>query len=259
MQALETLANEFGALALGLAFLIMLFAGFVKGAVGFALPMIAISGIGSILPAEVAIAALILPSLVTNVWQSLRNGIGEAWRTIRKYWRLNAVLLVSIYGFAQMVSLVPDHILFTTLGSGVTLFASIQISGWIPHIGPKTARRIEPLVGLISGFFGGFSGVWGPPIIVFLLSQHIPKREVVQTQGISFTVGSIVLSGAHIQSGLLGPVGLPLSLWMVIPAVIGTGLGLRLHNRLDQEKFRKATLLVLMLAGLNLIRRGLTG
>ncbi len=259
MQALDILASEYGMLALGLAFAIMLFAGFTKGAVGFALPMISISGIGSFLPAEVAIAALILPSLVTNIWQSLRNGVGEAWETIRKYWRLNAVLLVSIYGFAQLVTYVPDRILFITLGIGVSAFTAIQISGWIPHITPRAAKRIEPAVGLVSGFFGGFSGVWGPPIIVFLLSQHIPKREIVRAQGISFMVGSIVLSGAHVQSGLLGPVTLPLSAWMVIPAVIGMGVGTRVQDRLDQEKFRKLTLLVLMLAGLNLMRRGLFG
>ncbi len=259
MQALTILSGEYGMLALGLAFGVMFFGGFTKGAVGFALPMIAISGIGSIMPAEIAIAALILPSLFTNIWQSFRNGIGEAWGSVRKYWRLNAVLLVSIYAFAQLVTVISDRALFIALGSGVTLFAAIQISGWIPHISASVARKIEPLVGFVSGFFGGLSGVWGPPIILFLLSQHIPKREVVRVQGISFLVGSIVLSGAHIRSGLLGPVMLPLSLWMVIPAMAGMGLGYVVHDRLDQEKFRKATLVVLVLAGLNLLRRGLLG
>lgn len=259
MQALQILANEYGVLALGLAFGVMLFAGFTKGAVGFALPMITISGIGSIMPAEIAIAALILPSLVTNLWQSLRNGLGEAWGSLQKYWRLNAALLIAIYAFAQLVTIISDHTLFLVLGIGVTLFSGIQISGWIPDIAPKTGRRLEPLIGLVSGFFGGLSGVWGPPIILYLLSQNLPKPEAVRVLGISFLVGAIVLSGAHIQSGLLGPVTLPLSLWMILPATIGMALGYRLQDRMDQAKFRKATLIVLMIAGLNLLRRGLFG
>ena len=60
------------------ALAIGLLAGFVKGAVGFAMPMILISGLGSILPAELALAALILPTLVTNGMQALRQGTGAA-------------------------------------------------------------------------------------------------------------------------------------------------------------------------------------
>ena len=47
-----------GALLLLASILVVLGAGFVKGAVGFAMPMILISGIGSFMPAEIAIAIL---------------------------------------------------------------------------------------------------------------------------------------------------------------------------------------------------------
>ena len=53
---------------------VTLFAGFVKGAVGFAMPMIMISAFGTFLPKELALALLILPVLVTNVAQALRDG-----------------------------------------------------------------------------------------------------------------------------------------------------------------------------------------
>ena len=42
------------------AMAITLFGGFVKGTVGFALPLIMISGLSAILPPQVALAALIL-------------------------------------------------------------------------------------------------------------------------------------------------------------------------------------------------------
>ncbi|MEZ5869796.1 MAG: hypothetical protein R3D46_15805 [Defluviimonas denitrificans] len=57
---------------------ITLFAGTVKGAVGFAMPMIMISGLASILPADQALAALIVPTLVTNLAQSFRQGGGSS-------------------------------------------------------------------------------------------------------------------------------------------------------------------------------------
>ncbi len=42
---------------------IMALGGFVKGAVGFALPMIGIGGIGSFMPAQETVAILLLPTL----------------------------------------------------------------------------------------------------------------------------------------------------------------------------------------------------
>lgn len=259
MDTLTLLYSQFGLIALTIAFSVMFFAGFTKGAVGFGLPMICISGIGSVFPAELAIAALILPSLATNVWQALRDGFGPAWESLKKYWQLNAVLLVAIYGFAQLIILISDTALFIILGVGVTVFGTLQIIGWIPNIPARLSVRFQPIIGLISGFFGGLSGVWGPPILFFLLSQNTPKAEMVRVQGISFLVGSIVLTGAHLQSGLLDDTGLPLSFWMIVPALAGMYIGFKVQDKLDQAKFRKATLFVLILAGLNLLRRGLFG
>jgi uncharacterized membrane protein YfcA len=43
---------------------------------------------------------------------------------------------------------------------------------------------------------------------------------------------------------------------LVPPALAGVMAGFWLQDKLDQESFRKVTLWVLLIAGLNLIRRG---
>ena len=63
-----------------LAIAVTLFAGFVKGAVGFAMPMIMISAFSSFLPPETALAGLILPTVVTNLSQAFRQGRGRRGR-----------------------------------------------------------------------------------------------------------------------------------------------------------------------------------
>ncbi len=258
-DALHILTTQYGMFAMAVTFGVMLFAGFTKGAVGFGLPMICISGVGSVMPAEIAIAALILPGLITNIWQSLRNGFGAAWASLKQYWRLNLVLLMSIYAFAQLIVIISETALFVILGVGITFFVSLQIVGWIPHIPARLATKIQAPVGLIAGFFGGLSGVWGPPILLYLLSQKTPKIEMIRIQGISFLVGAIVLTGAHMQSGLLNKITTPLSAWLIVPAIVGMAIGFKVQDKLDQEKFRKITLIVLAVAGLNLLRRGLFG
>ncbi|MHA3976402.1 sulfite exporter TauE/SafE family protein [Halovulum sp. GXIMD14794] len=256
---MEQLIDLYGGWTVVAAFGVFVCAGFVKGAVGFALPMIAISGVGSLMSAEVALAGLILPALVTNLQQSFRNGLAEAVGTLRKYWRLNFALFLLIGLFAQLVTLLSDEAYFVILGVMVTLAGSVQLAGWRPRFPPRLTHIVEWITGIIAGFFGGIAGVWGPPILIYLLARETPKAELVRAQGISFLVGSILLVGAHLISGVLNSMTLPFSAWAIVPAIAGMVLGQVLQDRLDQDKFRRLTLFVLVLAGLNLLRRGLFG
>jgi uncharacterized membrane protein YfcA len=72
-------------------------------------------------------------------------------------------------------------------------------------------------------------------------------------------MGSVILFLAHLRSGILNPETLTLSAIVCVPAFIGLVIGFRLHDKMDQNRFRTATLFVLVIAGLNLIRRGLMG
>ncbi len=253
---LTSLISEYGTLIVGLAFAVMFFAGFTKGAVGFALPMISVSGIGSLMSAEVAIAALILPGLVTNLMQSLRNGIVAALGSLLKYWRINLSLFVLIGLCAQLIVVLPEAAIFSILGVVVSAFGLVQLLGWKPRYRKENEGLIEWVVGLVAGFLGGLAGVWGPPILMYLLARDVPKIEIVRVQGIAFLIGSIVLTAAHLYSGVLNTVTIPFSSWLILPAVAGMWLGQRLQDRLPQAEFRKLVLFVLILAGLNLLRRG---
>ena len=74
-------------LGFGWALAVTLFAGFVKGAVGFAMPMILVSAFAILLPQHLALAGLILPTLVTHLSQALRQGTGPAKATALTYRR----------------------------------------------------------------------------------------------------------------------------------------------------------------------------
>jgi uncharacterized protein len=233
--------------------------GFAKGVVGFALPLVALSGMGSFLPYEVALALLIFPTLVSNLLQSLRNGFGAAWASLVRYWRLNVVLVVMIVLSAQLVVELPDTVLFALLGGLVTTFGISQLVGWRPMIRPEARPRAEVGVGLIGGFFGGISGIWGPPVVMYLLACQLPKVEMVRVQALVFFAGSLVLVGAHLASGVLNPVTVPVSLALIVPTLAAMAAGYLVQDRLNQDLFRTVTLGVLVLAGLNLLRRAAFG
>ncbi|TRW95954.1 sulfite exporter TauE/SafE family protein [Paracoccus sp. M683] len=236
---------------------ITLFAGFVKGAVGFAMPMIMMSAFGSMLPATTALAALILPTLVTNIQQAFRQGTGEALASVRRFRLHIGMVVLFICISAGFATLIPQGVMYLLLGVPITGFALWQLAGRSLIVPIHHRRRAEAVTGIIGGLYGGISGIWGPPLIVYLLSIGIDKREQVRVQGIVFLVGAVALLVAHLFSGVLNAQTLPLSLILCIPGMIGMQIGFALQDRLDVVQFRRWTLILLVLSGLNLVRRAL--
>ncbi len=239
-----------------LAVLVALGAGVVKGMVGFAMPMIMISSMSLFLPPELALAALILPTLVTNGMQALRQGRGAAWNTVKRfriYLIAGGIMLVLS---AQLVRVLSSEALFLLIGGPVSCFAVLQLSGWKPKITERT-NGLEAAIGGLSGFVGGVSGVWGPPTVAYLTAIDTPKSDAIRVQGVIYGLGAVALSGAHLQSGVLNAASLPFSMLMIVPAVAGMLLGGLVHDRIDQQAFRHVTLVVLLVAGLNLVRRAI--
>ncbi|WP_417674963.1 sulfite exporter TauE/SafE family protein [Pseudodonghicola sp.] len=241
-----------------LAFALALVAGLVKGMVGFALPLILISGLSSFLPPELALAGLILPTLVTNGIQALRQGVAAAVDSIKRFRVFLIVGGVFLMASAQMVSIIPVQVMLLVLGVLITLFCLMQLVGVKFHMA-EPSTRIEAMVAALAGAIGGVSGVWGPPTVAYLTAISTPKTEQVRVQGVIYGLGALALLGAHLSSGVLNRASLPFSVALLVPVLLGMWLGGRVHDRIEQDTFRRITLVVLLIAGLNLIRRALMG
>ncbi len=259
MSAIDAFIAQHGVAGLVAAALVLFVGGLAKGVVGFALPMIAISGLGAFLPAPTAVALFIMSALVSNTWQTLRDGVGPALATMRRYWLLNAILLPGILISSQFLTVIDERIFFTTLGGLLVVFALSQLAGWRATFLARWPRVAEIGAGLIGGFGGGMFGVWGPPVTLYLLACDTPKADTMRALGLVFALGAITLTAGHLISGVLNAQTLPLSLMGIAPVMAGMALGYAFHDRLDPRTFRRATLAVLAVAGLNLLRRGVMG
>ena len=238
---------------------ITLVAGLVKGMVGFAMPMLIISGLSSFLSAEMALGMLIVPTLVSNGVQALRQGAAAAWASIRKFRLFLMVGLVCLLLSAQSYAFLSPRFLFLLIGLPIFVFAALQLAGWVLVIAPQHRRRAEWIIGGFAGFVGGVSGVWGPPTVSFLTALNTEKSEQMRVQGVIYGLGAVALLLAHVQSGVVNAVTLPLSVLMVVPAMVGMIIGLRFQGRMDAARFRRVTLIVLVVVSANLIRRAFVG
>jgi uncharacterized protein len=257
-RGMDLLSAGLGPGAFAAALAITLFAGFVKGAVGFAMPLILVSAFAVFLPQDLALAGLILPTLVTNVSQAFRQGVGPAIATTKTYRRFLIATVICIAISAPFAEVIPRMAYLLLLGVPITIFAGLQLAGRSLAIRLQHRGRAEWGLGIVGGLYGGISGIWGPPLLVFLLSTGADKLTMVRAQGVVFLIGAITLLAAHLGTGLANAETLRFSAALCVPALAGLYAGYWVQDRLDQARFRRWTQGLLVLTGLNMVRLALT-
>lgn len=254
-----SLVSSFSVPMLGTALAIVVFAGVVKGTVGFAMPLIMLSGLSAFMDPKLALAALILPTVAANAVQTFRKGLAQVMETLRAFWRYLLIVCVMIFIAAQGVALIPTRVFFGVLAVPVIALSLIQLFGVRLTIRPERHKISQWIMGGISGILGGLAGTWGPTTVLYLLAIDTPKAKQMVIQGVIYGLGSVVLLSAHLKSGILNTTTFPFSALFIIPALIGMQIGFQIQDRLNQEVFRKVTLVLLIVGGLNLLRRAFFG
>ena len=238
-------------------FLVAFLTGVVKGVVGFGMPMLLISGTSIFLPPDLALAALLMPTVFSNIFQAFEQGLDAARASVIKFTEFLVIAAVFLILGAQLVVHIPGPLFLGVLGCIVVGFSVLLMSGYQIELGQS--QVVPRLLAITAGFVGGLSGVYGPPTVAYLTALKTEKTEQIRVQGIVFGLGTVLLVAAHVVSGILNAQTIWLSLSLVPFAMFGTYLGGGLRNRFDQNQFRRATLIVLFLAGLNLIRLAVFG
>ncbi len=234
---------------------VFVLAGMIKGVVGLGLPTISMALLSIfMLPAQAA-ALLVIPSLVTNVWQTrpfhsllpMLQRVGGMQVGVAAGTLVGAIILGAPAGAWAAVS----------LGVALVAYSAWTLFGH-PLLVPAHAERwLGPLVGALTGFITAATGVFVVPAVPYLQSLGLARDELIQAMGISFTVSTVALAaGLWINDSYsLGAVGA--SLVMLIPALLGMGIGQRLRQSLSPAIFRRCFLISLAIVGVYLAAKGL--
>lgn len=245
--------------ALLAAFGVTLFAGVVKGAIGFGVPLIITSGLTLFLDPVIAVSGVVFPALVSNFVQVVRHPRVDIIDAVKEHKRYILVVCVLILIVSQFVARVPESVFFLILGVPVVVLSVMQLAGVRFSI-PKARRRVaEWGIGAMTGVLGGFTGSWGPLTVLYLIALDTPKMRQLLVQGVVYSLGAVALFAGHLQSGVLNAATIPFSALLLVPVFVGMLIGFRVGARLDADLFRKLTLTLLVVAGANLVRRGLLG
>src|SRR5450755_1467437 len=191
-------------------------AGFVKGVVGMGLPTVAM-GVLSLVMAPVAAATiLIVPSLVTNVWQLVA---GPQFSILLR--RLATMMITVCVGTAMGIGVLTgtsSSIASAALGAILALYAAIGLAARRFTVSPNVELWLSPLVGMVTGLITGATGVFVVPAVPYLSSLGLAKEELIQALGLSFTVSTVALAAALALTGKYQMVAAGSSVLAVLPA-----------------------------------------
>lgn len=230
---------------------VFVLAGMVKGVTGMGLPTVAMALLGLVMPPLQAAALLVVPSLLTNVWQMLeRQGLHAAWLRLRPM--LLGVCAGTLLGGALFAQGEGKAI----LGVALVLYALLGLSSWHWKVRAEQEWWLGPVVGVATGILTALTGVFVLPAVPYLQALRLGKEELVQAMGLSFTVSTLALAVLLAGQGAWQPADAGMSFVAQLPALLGLALGTRLRARLEPQMFRRCFFAVLLLLGVHM---GLAG
>ncbi|WP_370541704.1 sulfite exporter TauE/SafE family protein [Actibacterium sp. 188UL27-1] len=230
-------------------------AGAVKGLTGLGLPMAAIGVMTFFLDPRTAIALVLFPMLMTNVWQVWR--MGQVWAALKRYKLFAGALVVCVWVTTVLTVNVSDGVIQGSLGVVLVVFAGVSMRFQIPRLPDRWDATAQLIMGGASGVLGGLTSIWAPTMATYLHARHVEKDEFVRATGLLILLGSLPLIAGYTRAGFLtGPLA-GYSLVLLVPSLIGFTLGEWLRARISPERFRLILLYVFVIVGLNLIRRAL--
>jgi uncharacterized membrane protein YfcA len=235
--------------------LTFLLAGMIKGVIGMGLPTVAMGLLSLVMPPVQAAALLVVPSLVTNVWQLLAGP--RLGALVRRF----AVMMVAIAlgTFAGIGLLTGSNSGIATIALGAVL-AIYGVAGLCATrlVMPKSLEAaFSPIVGMFTGVLTGATGIFVVPAVPYFNSLGLDKEELIQTLGLSFTVSTLALAAGLLAHGKFEPAMAGSSLLALLPALAGMWLGQRLRDRLKPDVFRRWFFIGLIVLGSYMVLRAL--
>ncbi len=226
---------------------VYLLAGTVKGIVGFGMPMISLALLAAVLGLKDAIILMLVPSLITNLWQGLFGG--QLAVLLRRLWRMLVPLCIATWFASGILVRTDGTALTSVLGVVLVLYSVMSLATrQVPEPG-RHELWMSPAVGVVTGLSTGLTGTFVVPGILYLQALRLGRDGLVQAMGLGFIVASSAMALSLTGRGALPPNLAAISALAVLPALLGMVLGQKVRAHLPEARFRRIFFITLIVLG----------
>ena len=228
-------------------------AGVVKGVTGMGLPTVAMGMLGLLMAPAQAAAFLVIPSLVTNVWQ-FASGPRRLF-LLRRTWPMLLAICLSTWAAAGVITGAGAGPATIWLGAALIAYAALGLAEVRLFVRARYAFWLSPAVGVATGVVTGATGVFVIPAVPYLQALGFDKEDLVQVLGLSFTVSTVALAAGLACRGAFEISAAGASAACTLPALAGMGIGQMIRAKADPATFRRLFLIGLLALGGDLVAR----
>ena len=235
---------------------VVLVAGFLNGAAGYGFAFVSVIGFALVLDPKLAVIVISLITPVLTTFQLRRHW---AFRGVTR--RLKALLAASMVGTVvgtQLLILLPGYALAIVLAVFALWYAISSIRGGPRLMSARVERYAGPPVGLLAGIVNGTVGASGPLLGSYLLGMNLRGRDWVFAISLVFWAMSLVRLGTLAATDQYRLEVVLLGLGLAVPAYLAQLGGFALQARLPAATLQRIILVILLVAGVNLLWRGLS-
>lgn len=234
-----------------------LIAGAVKGVIGLGLPTVSLAFLTVAIDLPSAMALLLVPSFITNLWQAVIGGGGRA--ILRRLWPFLLMATGTVWLGATALTRVDLSLLSALLGALLVVYSAVSLAGLQFTVTPRQEAWVGPLVGSANGILTGMTGSFVVPGVVFLQAIGLSRDRLIQAMGMLFTASTVALAVALRGNDLLTLELGALSAAALLPAILGMVIGQSIRQSLSEHLFRRIFFISLLMLGTYIIASALDG
>lgn len=227
-------------------------ASLVQGILGFASALLAVPLALLFLPKETVVSSMFMMGLTLNGFLSVRIRAPISYRPVL------ILFLASLLGMpvgVWILRAIPLSAMQVLVGCLVLLFTVLL--QWRRVKVPQN-HLFTGLAGFFSGLLNTSTSMSGPPVILLVAGQGLPKDQFRRTLVSFFFVSGLVAALMLVLSGVMTPQRVSYGVVAIPFAFLGGFVGDRVSAWLPERPFRALALAVLFLAGGYSVVSGLT-
>jgi len=217
---------------------VMLFSGFVQGALGLGFPTIATPLIALVSDIRTAVIMVLIPCIVTVLVSTIRSGFLR--RAIAEFWMMPLCMLIGA-AIGTRLFIRYSQFPYALLLAGVILvYLNLDRLGRAQWTFVQKHRRAFGVVfGVTAGMSEGTANVAAPPLIVYYLALDVSPTILVQALNICFLSGKTMQFATLASAGGVAAGQWLMTLPLAVAGAAGGWYGIRLRDRIDAPTYRR--------------------
>jgi len=210
----------------------ILLAGLIKGIIGVGFQTVVIAFLTILTNLPNSISLLLMPSLVTNLWQA--GVVGELFIILIRLWPMLITASIMVWFSTIALTSISLSYLSAFLGIILILYSTFSLFGLKFKVKTKNEWWFTPFIGLINGVLTGMTEIFVIPCVFYFQAVGFRNNTLIQSMGILFTTLPLTLIVSLKTKNILT---LELSGWSaftIFPAIIGVSVGQLIRKRIPE-------------------------